>query len=165
LYKHIIDCFIKNKFADPFKFFKSHFSRNGIQFFNSKNIWSIYEQYITKSVREEFSVLPLHPTTIKQSNDKLIDSILVLTKVKFQHSEQLEQIYMCLSLYAWLRNRFYFHPTFNYAFTPTSSETMDSVLKDSLVVFSSLCSKALSAKAPKPSYQRYHSYRPVINRF
>ncbi len=157
LYNHIIDCFIKNKFADPFKFLTSYFAINGTQFFNSKDIWRIYEDFITKSVREDFSVLPLQPldTPKKQLHGNLIESILTLKKVKFEHSEQLEHIYMCLSLYAWLRNRFYFHPTFNYAFNPTSSEVMDSVLKDSLITFSSLCSKALSAKAPKP--KRYWS--------
>eukprot|EP00834_Sanchytrium_tribonematis_P006633 NODE_507_length_6688_cov_1.276673.p1 type:complete len:558 gc:universal NODE_507_length_6688_cov_1.276673:2306-3979(+) len=157
-FKEILLKFNEGKFADPFKFLTSSslvaqanlLSRSRI------NLWEKYVEANTHSIRS-FHVLPLNLKTDFNSNN-LWQLFLPSKKYySIQSGQILEQIYTCLNLYLWLRNRFYFHPTFNYSSCkiPTQSdiEITSRFLEDGRKHISKMCS--LSLKKPiSISFQR-----------
>eukprot|EP00835_Amoeboradix_gromovi_P005086 NODE_447_length_8464_cov_0.381112.p1 type:complete len:567 gc:universal NODE_447_length_8464_cov_0.381112:6336-4636(-) len=145
----LIRRFSQGKFADPFEFFRSFHpvqSCNVIEY-NMPNLWSIYEES-SNLMESEYKIRPL-PT----ENDipDRFDSKKIWSKVfksnlsNPKNANVIEDMYSCLSLYSWIRSRFYFHPTFNYVQESgfMNSEVSNRLMQDAMEYTANLCSNLL----------------------
>ena len=150
---YIISRFIKGEFADPLEFFRTRtLIRNSNLFSkNPSTIWTTYAN-LTNIGDVDFIVRPLPSQINSQQGFNVTASwneLFSKDAFKIQNSNIVEDMYSCISLYLWIRNRFYFHPTFNF---DNNTTVTTRILEDALEFLASICSKSVQKSAIRMNF-------------